>query len=63
VEDFGSFVLFKTGFAIHEASSLERTIWREHPPETNPTDAEICCCTLSMRTSRRPSKTSRHTWS
>ena len=29
VEDFGSFVLFETGFAIHEGSALEQTIWRE----------------------------------
>lgn len=29
VEDFGSFVLFETGFAIHEGSALERTVWRQ----------------------------------
>ena len=29
VEDFGNFVLFETGFAIHEGSSLEQTIWRK----------------------------------
>lgn len=29
VEDFGSFVLFETGFAIHEGPVLERTVWRE----------------------------------
>jgi catechol 2,3-dioxygenase-like lactoylglutathione lyase family enzyme len=29
VEDFGSFVLFETGFAIHEGPALERTVWRE----------------------------------
>lgn len=28
VEDFGNFVLFETGFAIHEGSSLEQTIWQ-----------------------------------
>ncbi|MCC2610023.1 VOC family protein [Neorhizobium petrolearium] len=28
LEDFGNFVLFETGFAIHEGSSLEQTIWR-----------------------------------
>lgn len=33
-EDFGSFVLFETGFAIHEGSSLEQTIWQESSPET-----------------------------
>ncbi|WP_117193704.1 VOC family protein [Rhizobium terrae] len=27
LEDFGNFVLFETGFAIHEGSSLEQTIW------------------------------------
>ena len=27
LEDFGSFVLFETGFAIHEGSSLEETVW------------------------------------
>lgn len=29
VEDFDSFVLFETGFAIHEGPALERTVWRE----------------------------------
>ncbi|CAN7561453.1 VOC family protein [Neorhizobium sp. LjRoot104] len=28
-EDFGNFVLFESGFAIHEGSSLEQTIWRQ----------------------------------
>ncbi|MCZ7450229.1 VOC family protein [Agrobacterium rhizogenes] len=27
LEDFGSFVLFETGFAIHEGPALEETIW------------------------------------
>jgi len=27
VEDFGNFVLFETGFAIHEGPALERTVW------------------------------------
>ncbi|WP_457578608.1 VOC family protein [Ensifer adhaerens] len=27
--DFGNFVLFVGGFAIHEGRSLERTIWRQ----------------------------------
>lgn len=27
-EDFGNFVLFEGGFAIHEGRSLERTVWR-----------------------------------
>lgn len=35
-EDFGNFVLFATGFAIHEGSSLEQTIWQESSPETGP---------------------------
>lgn len=28
-EDFGDFVLFEGGFAIHEGRALERTIWRQ----------------------------------
>ncbi|MBW9115751.1 VOC family protein [Rhizobium cauense] len=28
LEDFGTFVLFETGFAIHDGKSLEQTIWR-----------------------------------
>ncbi|HEV7309694.1 VOC family protein [Ensifer sp.] len=28
-EDFGNFVLFEGGFAIHEGRSLERTVWRQ----------------------------------
>ncbi|MEQ8446350.1 MAG: VOC family protein [Pelagibacterium sp.] len=27
--DFGNFVLFETGFAIHEGSSLEQAVWKE----------------------------------
>jgi len=27
LNDFGNFVLFDTGFAIHEGKSLEQTIW------------------------------------
>jgi catechol 2,3-dioxygenase-like lactoylglutathione lyase family enzyme len=33
LEDFGSFVLFETGFAIHEGRALEHTVWREVSPE------------------------------
>ena len=33
LEDHGNFVLFETGFAIHEGSSLERTIWGNPAPE------------------------------
>ncbi|UDF30143.1 UNVERIFIED_ORG: VOC family protein [Roseateles sp. XES5] len=29
LEDFGSFVLFETGFALHEGPALERTVWGE----------------------------------
>ena len=29
IEDFGNFVMFETGFAIHEGQSLEQTIWRQ----------------------------------
>ncbi len=28
LEDFGHFVLFENGFAIHEGRSLERTVWQ-----------------------------------
>ncbi|MCZ7930759.1 VOC family protein [Agrobacterium leguminum] len=27
IEDFGNFVLFETGFAIHEGRSLAETVW------------------------------------
>ncbi|AEQ51949.1 VOC family protein [Pelagibacterium halotolerans] len=27
--DLGNFVLFETGFAIHEGSSLQRSVWKE----------------------------------
>ena len=29
LKDFGSFVLFETGFAIHDGPALERTVWGE----------------------------------
>lgn len=29
LEDFGSFVLFETGFAIHDGAALEQTVWRQ----------------------------------
>lgn len=35
-EDFGSFVLFETGFALHEGPALEETIWREASPGNEP---------------------------
>ncbi|MGZ9720522.1 VOC family protein [Rhizobium miluonense] len=28
LSDFGNFVLFETGFAIHDGKSLEQTVWR-----------------------------------
>ena len=34
--DFGNFVLFEGGFAIHEGRSLEQTIWTETLPDTGP---------------------------
>ena len=27
LEDFGTFVLFETGFAIHDGRALEQTVW------------------------------------
>ncbi|YCI03325.1 glyoxalase/bleomycin resistance/extradiol dioxygenase family protein [Ensifer sp. D2-11] len=27
LEDFGSFVLFETGFSIHEGTAIEKTVW------------------------------------
>ncbi|MGE6782855.1 VOC family protein [Ensifer adhaerens] len=35
-EDFGNFVLFEGGFAIHEGRTLERTIWRQELPSAGP---------------------------
>ncbi|SDA98928.1 VOC family protein [Sinorhizobium sp. NFACC03] len=35
-EDFGNFVLFESGFAIHEGRSLERTVWREELASAEP---------------------------
>lgn len=34
--DFGNFVLFEGGFAIHEGRSLERTVWGDTSRETGP---------------------------
>jgi catechol 2,3-dioxygenase-like lactoylglutathione lyase family enzyme len=36
LQDFGGFVLFETGFAIHEGGSLETTVWREPAPAQEP---------------------------
>ena len=35
-EDFGSFVLFETGFAIHEGRALERTVWGTEAADSEP---------------------------
>ncbi|WDZ79435.1 VOC family protein (plasmid) [Ensifer adhaerens] len=35
-EDLGNFVLFESGFAIHEGRSLERTVWRQEFSSTEP---------------------------
>ncbi|AYG69615.1 MULTISPECIES: VOC family protein [unclassified Rhizobium] len=29
LNDFGSFVLFETGFAIHDGKALEQTVWKQ----------------------------------
>ncbi|MBB6485799.1 VOC family protein [Rhizobium lusitanum] len=36
LSDFGSFVLFETGFAIHEGQALERTIWKAPTEASEP---------------------------
>lgn len=36
LEDFGSFVLFETGFAIHEGRALEQTVWRQMCDDDEP---------------------------
>jgi len=36
LEDFGNFVLFETGFAIHDGASLEQTVWRDIAPKQEP---------------------------
>lgn len=36
LDDFGNFVLFEDGFAIHEGRSLERTIWGKELPAEEP---------------------------
>lgn len=35
-EDFGSFVLFESGFAIHEGSALEETVWGKPSSSNEP---------------------------
>lgn len=29
IKDYGNFVLFETGFAIHDGKSLEQTVWKK----------------------------------
>ncbi len=36
VEDFGTFVLFETGFAIHDGATLERTVWNDLSTDPSP---------------------------
>lgn len=36
LNDFGSFVLFETGFAIHDGKSLEQTVWRKSSEASEP---------------------------
>jgi catechol 2,3-dioxygenase-like lactoylglutathione lyase family enzyme len=36
LHDFGDFVLFETGFAIHAGTALERTIWNETSCSSTP---------------------------
>ncbi|MUZ65018.1 VOC family protein [Agrobacterium vitis] len=36
LEDAGSFVLFETGFAIHDGSALEQTIWGKRSETSEP---------------------------
>ena len=36
LSDFGDFVLFETGFAIHDGRSLERTVWKKNAETSEP---------------------------
>lgn len=36
LNDFGNFVLFETGFAIHDGKSLEQTVWRKSSEASEP---------------------------
>jgi catechol 2,3-dioxygenase-like lactoylglutathione lyase family enzyme len=62
LEDFGNFVLFETGFAIHEGTSLEQIIWREAFITEERYGRRNFCCILNMRMLRRLSRTLHHTW-
>ncbi|XEN30972.1 catechol 2,3-dioxygenase-like lactoylglutathione lyase family enzyme [Ensifer sp. WSM1721] len=61
LEDFGNFVLFETGFAIHEGTSLEQQFGGKPLSGKSPMAEEICCCILNMKTLTRRSKTLRRT--
>jgi catechol 2,3-dioxygenase-like lactoylglutathione lyase family enzyme len=36
LHDFGNFVLFETGFAIHDGKSLEKTVWGANGEASGP---------------------------
>ncbi len=36
LEDAGNFVLFETGFAIHDGAALEQTVWGQQSAMTGP---------------------------
>lgn len=36
LEDFGNFVLFESGFAIHEGAALEQTVWQKPSQSDEP---------------------------
>ena len=36
LSDFGNFILFETGFAIHDGKSLEQTIWKKTIETSSP---------------------------
>lgn len=36
LNDFDNFVLFETGFAIHEGTSLEQTVWKQQGVTSGP---------------------------
>jgi uncharacterized glyoxalase superfamily protein PhnB len=35
-QDFGNFVMFETGFAIHDGKALETTVWGQTSPLSEP---------------------------
>ncbi|NTJ08122.1 VOC family protein [Rhizobium lusitanum] len=36
LSDFGNFILFETGFAIHDGKSLEQTVWKKTIETSSP---------------------------